>query len=107
MPLRQDCVLPQSCAERGPLTGHMPLMLLGCAMSFEAISLYRSPNGDRWSLMRDSESTHRFVRHEANPSSGGHITDVALDDFLSMGGSGPEFAALHRLLDAEANNAAT
>lgn len=76
-------------------------------MSFEAVSLYRSPNGDHWSLMRDRESGYRFVRHEANPSSGGHVTDIALGDFLSMGGSGPEFAALHHLLDAEVTKSTT
>lgn len=75
-------------------------------MSFEAISLYRSPNGDHWSLMRDRNSHRRFVRHQANPSSGGHITDLSLSDFMSMGGSGPEFAALHRRLDAEATKPA-
>ncbi len=76
-------------------------------MSLKATSLYQSQNGDHWSLMHDTRSGLRFVRHKANASSGGHVSDIPLGDFLSMDGSGPEFAALRRLLDAEAIDAAT
>jgi hypothetical protein len=61
--------------------------------------IYRSSNGDRWRLIRDSGSGRQFVRHEPNPSSGGLATDTDVDDFLSVDGTGPEFAALRRLLD--------
>ena len=70
-------------------------------MSLDATLLCRSSNGNHWSLMHDRASGRRFVRHEANPSSGGHISDIELSDFLSVEGSGPEHAALRRLLDAE------
>jgi len=40
----------------------------------------------------------QFVRHEANQSSGGHVTDTDLEDFLDIGGFGPEFSALRSLL---------
>jgi hypothetical protein len=64
-----------------------------------AEEFYRSANGDRWILIRDPNSGRASVRHEANPSSGGHVTEMDVEAFLSIGGSGPEFAALRRLLD--------
>ena len=70
-------------------------------MPSNAAVLYRSANGDRWTLMHDSERDRRFVRHEANPSSGGHVSDIDIADFLNSGAHGPEHAALRRLLDAE------
>lgn len=57
--------------------------------------------------MRDREPGCRLVRHEANSSFGGHISDIALGDSLGMDRSVPEFAALHRSLDAEAADSAT
>lgn len=67
-------------------------------MSFITQHLYRSANGDRWSLMTDTSSGRKFVRHEANQSSGGHVTDTDVADFLEIGGSGPEFVALRNLI---------
>src|ERR1700722_18178479 len=61
--------------------------------------IYRSANRDRWTLIRDTNSGRRLVRHEANPSSGGQVTETDVEAFLSIGGSGPEFAALRGLLD--------
>jgi len=61
--------------------------------------IYRSSNGDRWWLISDPPG-EPIVRHEANQSSGGQITDLGVAEFLEIGGSGPEFAALHRLLKA-------
>ena len=45
-----------------------------------------------------------MVRHIPNPSSGGQATDVKVPDFLSMNGPGPEYAALRRLLEDEADD---
>jgi hypothetical protein len=67
-------------------------------MSLSTQQIYRSANGDRWLLMTDTASGHKFVRHEANQSSGGQITDRNVEDFLAIGGSGSEFAALRKLL---------
>jgi hypothetical protein len=67
-------------------------------MSLSTQHIYRSANGDRWLLITDTASGHRFVRHEANQSSGGRVTDTSVEDFLDIGGSGPEFAALRKLL---------
>jgi hypothetical protein len=59
--------------------------------------IYRSSNGDRWQLIRN-EAGHRFVRHEANASSGGTVTVTELDDFLHFPGAGPETQELRRML---------
>jgi hypothetical protein len=67
-------------------------------MSLTKHLIYRSANGDCWSLMTDSVSGRKFVRHEANPSSGGHLTDTDVEAFLAIGGSGPEFVALRDML---------
>jgi hypothetical protein len=49
----------------------------------EMEQLYRSPNGDTWFLARDPTTGSAFVRHQANASSGGQVTDVEIDEFLS------------------------
>ena len=67
-------------------------------MTQSAEQVYRSSNGDRWLLVSDPSTGRRFVRHEANEASGGRTTDTDVDEFLSVAGSGPEFAALRALL---------
>lgn len=59
--------------------------------------IYRSSNGDRWYLIRD-QSGRRLVRHEANASSGGQVTDTEVEAFLRSSGSGPEAEALRQML---------
>jgi hypothetical protein len=63
----------------------------------QTVLIYSSPNGDDWFLCQASGRT--FVKHKANPSSGGHETDTAIDDFLSRGPRNPEHEALLRALD--------
>jgi hypothetical protein len=70
-------------------------------MAVSVTDIYRSSNGDRWRLIRDSESGRALVRHEPNPSSGGRPTDTDVDEFLTVDGSGPEFAALRRILNTD------
>ena len=67
-------------------------------MSVETRELYSSPNGDRWLLARDPESGRVFVRHEANLSSGGRISEIGIGAFLGSGGQGPEHQELLRLI---------
>jgi hypothetical protein len=67
-------------------------------MSTEARELYRSPNGDRWCLIRDTDSGRVFVRHEPNAPSGGRSSDIGIGEFLVRGGHGPEHQALLRLI---------
>ena len=44
----------------------------------EMRQLYRSPNGDTWSLAHDPATGAAVVRHQANAPSGGHMTDIEL-----------------------------
>ncbi len=67
-------------------------------MATETRRLYRSANGDRWYLARESDSGRVFVKHEANEASGGRVTEIDIGDFLSSGGRGPEHAELLRLI---------
>lgn len=68
-------------------------------MALQSRELYRSaPNGDRWSLVRESQSGRVFIEHEPNVSSGGRPSRVEVADFLARGGQGPEHQALLRLI---------
>jgi hypothetical protein len=60
--------------------------------------LYRSPNGDCWSLARDANSGHAFIIHEPNLPSGGNRTQIEIGNFLRLGANGPEHQALLRLI---------
>lgn len=61
-------------------------------------TLYASPNGDRWSLVREGGTGQVFVRHGPSAPSGGRARDIALAAFLAQGGSGPETRELLRLI---------
>jgi hypothetical protein len=65
--------------------------------------LYRSPNGDTWFLAHDPATGSDFVRHQANASSGGQVTDVEIDEFLG-GPQKPERDALLRVIGASMVN---
>jgi transaldolase len=60
--------------------------------------IYRSSNGDHWQLVTEMRSGLRLVRHTANPSSGGRVTDTDVDQFLQVHASGPEAVELRRML---------
>ncbi|HEX3412385.1 MAG TPA: hypothetical protein VHT00_11745 [Stellaceae bacterium] len=45
--------------------------------------LYRSPKGDSWFHACDPAGGLGTVRHQANASSGGQVTDVEIATFLS------------------------
>jgi hypothetical protein len=70
-------------------------------MAITAKDFYRSSNGDRWQLIRDTASGRSFVRHEPNLSSGGRTTDTDVEEFLNRTGSSPENLALRALLDKQ------
>ena len=59
---------------------------------------YSSPNGDKWFLSRDPATGNVFIRHEANSSSGGHVTKIDIGAFLNVGRRNPEHQALLHLL---------
>jgi hypothetical protein len=65
--------------------------------------LYRSPNGDTWFLARDPATGLGTVRHQANASSGGQVTDLEIGAFLS-GPAHPEQEALLRVIGASILN---
>ena len=65
----------------------------------EIDDFYRSSNGDRWRLVRDTETGHRTVRHEPNMSSGGRVTETPVEEWLDRTGTSPENAALRSLLE--------
>jgi hypothetical protein len=71
-------------------------------MPITAQDFYRSSNGDRWQLVRDTDSGRSFVRYEPNLSSGGRITDTEVNEFLERTGSSPQNLALRALLDNQA-----
>jgi len=60
--------------------------------------LYRSSNGDRWSLIRDDQSGKILVLHEPNPASGGRPSRLEVGDFLTRDAHGPQHAELLRLI---------
>ncbi|HYE48611.1 MAG TPA: hypothetical protein VEB20_03400 [Azospirillaceae bacterium] len=64
--------------------------------------LYRSANGDCWHLVLDATAGRVFVRHEANPASGGQVTDIEVAAFLAAG-QGPEQQELLRLIGTMAD----
>jgi hypothetical protein len=66
-------------------------------MPAENRELYRSPNGDRWLLIREAVSDRALVRHEPNVPSGGQVSVIGVGEFLSRG-HGPEQQALLRLI---------
>jgi hypothetical protein len=70
-------------------------------MAITAKDFYRSSNGDRWQLIRDTASRRSLVRHEPNLSSGGRTTDTDVEEFLNRTGSSPENLALRALLDEQ------
>ena len=59
--------------------------------------LYCSPNGDRWTLCRDSAG-ELVVSHQPNQASGGQASETEVNVFLSFGGHGPEYQALTEAL---------
>jgi hypothetical protein len=67
------------------------------ATSVTIKELYMSPNGDRWTLGRNSAGNFT-VSHQPNSASGGHISETDVTNFLSKGRHGPEHQALLQAL---------
>jgi hypothetical protein len=60
--------------------------------------LYRSSNGDRWSLIQDDQSDRVLILHEPNAASGGRPSRLEVGDFLVRDAHGPQHAELLRLI---------
>jgi len=71
-------------------------------VTIETHEFCRSVNGDRWLLIRDSETDQSLVRHEPALASGGRVTDTPVDVFLDRSGVSPENLALRKLLEQPA-----
>ena len=67
-------------------------------MTLHVDLIYRSQNGDAWHLLREAPSACILVRHTANAASGGKVTKLPVEKFLSINGAGPEHAAVRTLL---------
>jgi hypothetical protein len=61
--------------------------------------IYESSNGDSWCLTRDPVTGARTVMHRPNPQSGGQVSYIEIERFLSKGANGPEHQALRRLME--------
>ena len=59
--------------------------------------LYRSSNGDSWSLCREDDGS-LVVLHHINVPAGGGVERLELGDFLKPDHSGPEHQALVQLI---------
>jgi hypothetical protein len=60
--------------------------------------LYRSSNGDRWSLIRDEQLGKVLILHEPNAASGGRPSRLEVGDFLVRDAHGPQHTELLRLI---------
>jgi hypothetical protein len=61
--------------------------------------IYESSNGDSWWLNRDPVAGGQAVLHRPNPQSGGHVSTIEIEKFLSAKANGPEHQALRQLLE--------
>ena len=60
---------------------------------------YESSNGDSWCLTRNPATGTRAVMHRPNPQSGGQVSYIEIEQFLTEGSNGPEHQALRRLME--------
>jgi hypothetical protein len=66
---------------------------LGRLAVLPSTTLYRTENGDIWTLVHDLETGRTTVRHQPNLASGGYASEVGLDAFLTSSGDSPEQVA--------------
>ena len=74
-------------------------------VSSDSELIYESSNGDSWCLTRDPLTGARAVMHRPNLHSGGRVSYIEIEKFLSEGANGPEHQALRRLLETSARMA--
>jgi hypothetical protein len=68
--------------------------------------IYESSNGDTWCLTHDPLTGARAVMHRPNPHSGGRVSYIEVDKFLTEGANGPEHQALRLLQEPSIDEAA-
>jgi hypothetical protein len=64
--------------------------------------IYESSNGDSWCLTLNPATGTRAVMHRPNPQSGGQVSYIEIEQFLTEGANGPEHQALRRLMETSA-----
>jgi hypothetical protein len=69
---------------------------------YESEPIYESSSGDSWRLTRDPITGARAVLHRPNSRSGGQLSYIEVDKFLSEGANGPEHQALRLLMEKSA-----
>lgn len=79
--------------------GYLPPVSVG-AMTEDLI--YRSSNGDAWSLATDGAGGFSVI-HRANAASGGMETTTPVDRFLQQNAGSPEKQAVRAAMDAAAS----
>jgi hypothetical protein len=67
-------------------------------MPLASRELYRSSNGDSWSLVRDDASGRPQVLHQPNRASGGRESRIEIGDFLIRDVHGPQQVELLQLI---------
>jgi hypothetical protein len=110
--LCRDSDLKEASRSPIPVDAQYPLQgpfsyVLGKQIDEKAVSgnsdlIYESSNGDSWSLTRDPATGARVVMHRPNPQSGGQVSFIEVEKFLSDGTNGPEHQALQRLMEKTA-----
>src|SRR6202021_852181 len=68
-------------------------------VSSDSELIYESSNGDSWCLTRDTLTGARAVMPRPNPQSGGQVSYIETERFLSEAANGPEHQQLNRLLE--------
>lgn len=89
-----------------PIINDAPHYVLGERTLPEPASdrvFYNSSNGDSWSLARNPATGALVVTHTPNIASGGTVTHVDVETFLSTDTLGPEHQALRHLLEKASN----
>jgi hypothetical protein len=67
-------------------------------MSLMAREFYNGSNGDRWFVLRESESGTILINHRPNAASGGRPSCIPVGEFLFRTTYYPEHRALLRLI---------
>jgi hypothetical protein len=89
-----------------PIINGAPQYVLGEQTVPEPASdrlFYESSNGDAWSVARNPMTGALVVTHTPNAASGGNVSHIDVETFLSNDALGPEHQALRHLLDKASN----
>jgi hypothetical protein len=69
------------------------------------LRFYESSNGDTWSLVRHPSTGEQVVMHQPNATSGGQRSYIDVERFLLEEPTGPQNAALRKVIRLRASEA--